>query len=177
MSNEFKLTVIIAGMITAGISYIFTENKRSEAKKEHSIRESKRLELYKVEKEAALPPEYWSAKEAETNAKLEKDKAKIDAEFRLKVDERNREDERLKAIREFEKDAPESYWQHKALEESEKTKREQLRLENERAKRLAETERDIAKRNAEAIERGAKTIERAVRNNRYDDWSHGPAMV
>ncbi|MBO7451089.1 MAG: hypothetical protein J6U54_12060 [Clostridiales bacterium] len=165
MTNEFKLILAISGIVTAGVAYIFTENQRNITKQENAKRETKRLELYKVEKEAALPPEYWSAKEAATNAELETNKAKLDTEYRLEIDKRNRADEKEKAIREFEKDAPESYWNHKRLQEEEKTKREQLRIEDEKSKRMAKTEYDIAERNAKAIENGAKTIERVVRNN------------
>ena len=167
ITNEIKMTLIVGGLIVSGVSavlaYCATENKRNETRKLEAQTETKRLELYKAEQEAKLPPEYWSAKEAETNANLELEKAKIESAEHLEFDKRNREDARKASIREFEKDAPESYWEHKRFLETEITKREQLRIDDERAKRLMNSERDIARRNAEALETGARAIERAVR--------------
>jgi len=167
ITNEIKMTLIVGGLITAGVAYCITENKRSEARKLEAQTETKRLELYKAEQEAKLPPEYWSAKEAKANADLELEKAKIESAEHLEFDKRNREDAEKAAIREFEKDAPESYWEHKKIQETEKTKREQLRMDNERTEKLAKAERDIAKRNAEALETGARALERAVTNRTY----------
>lgn len=172
ISNEIKLALIIGGLITAGVTYCVTESKKHEAKLE-----TKRLELYKAEQEAKLPPEYWSAKEAKVNADLELEKAKIESDKALEIDKRNREDARKAAIREFEKDAPESYWEHKRFQETEITKREQLRMDNERAKRMMNSERDIARRNAEAFETGARAIERAVRTRNLLNGSSSSLLL
>ncbi len=158
MTNEVKGLLLLGGIIMAGVSYICTENKRNELKQAEVKRETKRLE-------ASLPAEYWAAKEAETKANLEKKKIQLENEKQLELDKRNRAEREAQKIREFEKDAPESYWQHKKIEEEEKTKREQMRIDDQKAKRMAEAEKDVAKRNAEAIEASAKTIERAVRGN------------
>lgn len=108
---------------------------------------------------------------------MELEKAKIESDKALEIDKRNREDARKAAIREFEKDAPESYWEHKRFQETEITKREQLRMDNERAKRMMNSERDIARRNAEAFETGARAIERAVRTRNLLNGSSSSLLL
>lgn len=165
ISSELKAALIFGGIVVAGVAYIITENKRNDSKKALKLAEAKQAELEKIEKEAEFPPEYWAAKEAKTRADAEIRKAEIESKEHLEMDKRNREDAEKAAIREFEKDAPDSYWEHKRYQESEKTKRAQIEADEERSRRLAETEQAIAKRNAQVLEAGAKSLERAIRNN------------
>lgn len=165
ISSELKVALIFGGIVVAGVAYVVTENKRNDYKKAIKLAEAKQAELDKAKKEAEFPPEYWAAKEAKTRADAEIRKAEIESKEHLEFDKRNREDAEKAAIREFEKDAPESYWEHKRYKESEKTKRVQINADEARARRLADAERDIARRNAQALEVGAKSLERAIRNN------------
>ncbi len=165
ISSELKAALIFGGIVVAGVAYVVTENKRNDYKKAIKLAEAKQAELDKAEKEAEFPPEYWAAKEAKTRADAEIRKAEIESKEHLEMDKRNREDVEKAAIREFEKDAPDSYWEHKRYKESEKTKRVQINADEARARRLADAERDIARRNAQALEVGAKSLERAIRNN------------
>lgn len=136
-NREMALYLGIAGIATTGIAYAATENSRNNRKR--------------VEIESTMPAEYWEAKKAETEADVKKHQIDIESEARLKIDARNREDERRKAQMEFEKNAPDSYWQAKIEEAREETTRKI-------AQQNAETERIRAKQQAEQV----RSIERAV---------------
>lgn len=73
--------------------------------------------------ERELPDSYWEAKKAEAEAQAKIAQHKADIERELKLDNRNREDERYRQRLEFEKTAPVGYWQEKiAKEESARAK-------------------------------------------------------
>lgn len=142
----------LGSAIMAAVAYVKKNKNHDEA------------ELEKVRLEASYPPEYWKAKEAEVKAEADIQKAKIQSQERLKLDERAREDKRMQAKREFEKDAPSEYWAQKEVEEREKSRRHQMDLDHARSKERDRVDRDIARRNAQAIETGTRSLERVVNN-------------
>lgn len=87
-------------------------------------RDANALEAKKAEIAAGYPPEYWEAEAAKAREKGETERAKIESDERLALDRRERETAEAEAKREFEKDAPDSYWEHKRVEEEERTRRE-----------------------------------------------------
>ena len=149
--NEAK--VMIAFAICAGlgisafpISNYFIKKKQIEA------------DIKKAEIEGQYPPEYWAAKEAESKANAEIEKAKIESDERLVIDLRNRDENERAKKREFEMNAPSEYWEQKKVEEEEITKR---RANDQRYK----AEVEAAKQHQQTIESGIRAAERAVRNN------------
>jgi len=171
MTQELKLA-LIGGTTLIGIVSAFVISKQlDERRNVKTQQEQKRIEaetkIKKAEIEGTYPPEYWVAKKAEAEADAKVREARIESEERLKIDQRNRDEQERKAIREFEKDAPESYWQHKRLEEEEKTKRKQLEIDDRRRQRLEEQERDIAKKQVKSLEESTKTLEKMLRTANY----------
>ena len=171
MTQEVKVAIIATTGVVALIGVLIYSD-HAEKKRQIKIKqESKKLEaetkLKKAEIEGTYPPEYWIAKKAEAEADAQVRQARIESEERLKIDQRNREDADRKAQREFEKDAPESYWQHKRFKEEEETKRKQLEIDDQRRRRLEEQERDIAAKQARSLEEGTKALEKALRTANY----------
>jgi len=167
ISSEVKIVAgigtVVFGMFIIHIYEEFQKQKRIMADKQRT----REHELQLRETEVALPPEYWTAKAAEHEASVKKHEIDIQSQERLKIDQRNREDAERQAIREFEKDAPESYWQHKRFQEEELTKRKQLEIEDQRRRRLEEQERDITAKQVRSLEEGTKALEKALRTANY----------
>lgn len=134
--------------------------------KQNEYDRAMKIKLEEIKKE--YPPEYWTAKAEEAKAKAETDKARIESEERLKIDERIRRDAEIAAKREFEKDAPAEYWEQRRIEQEEQTKREADRrryeAEKESDRMRYEAETESARLHKQAIEASAKAAERALKN-------------
>jgi hypothetical protein len=171
MTQEIKLALIGSTTIAAILGAYIVSNqldKRRVMKEQQAQRELEaQTKLKQAEIEGTYPPEYWVAKKAEAEADAQVRQASIESEERLKIDQRNREDADRKAQREFEKDAPESYWAHKRFIEEEETKRRQLEIDDQRRRRLEEQERDIAAKQVRSLEEGTKALEKALRTANY----------
>jgi len=112
MLNDHKdyISMFFAGVgsFTAiAIALIFRNIKQSEA-------------------ETKMPPEYWIARKAETEADVEKHRISEASNERLVIDLREREETEKARKREFERNAPDEYWQSLAIAEKEKTARERI---------------------------------------------------
>lgn len=110
MSNNYKdyITMFLGGIgsFTAiAVALIIRSIKQSEV-------------------EAQMPPEYWIARKAETEADVEKHRISEESNERLVIDLREREETEKARKREFELNAPDEYWQSLAVAEREKTARE-----------------------------------------------------
>lgn len=177
MTSEVKiLTIATISAVSLIGAYIISEKidkHREMLERQADKQREADSAIKKAEIEGTYPPEYWIAQKAKSEADADIRKARIESDERLEVDRRNREDEERKALREFEKDAPESYWQHKKFEEEEKTKRKQLEIEDNRRKRLEEQEREMAQKNAKVLEEGTRNLERVLRTANYASniWS------
>ena len=177
MTSEIKIIIIATAGVAAlmgtyAVSDYFSK-KREMLERQADKQRDADTQLKKAEIESTYPPEYWVAKKAEIEADEAVRKAQIESEERLKIDQRDRDDQRRKETIEFEKDAPESYWQHKKFKEEEETKRKQMEIDDNRRKRLEEQERELARKNAKAFEEGIKTLERGIRTANYAStmWS------
>ena len=176
MSTEIKAILVIAGIFGGAIAIPAILEKLNDRRElDNDIKKAEieaEANIKKAEIEASYPPEYWQAKEAEAKANAEVKKAQIESDERLKLDARNREEEELKAIREFEKNAPDAYWEHKRVEEEEKTKRElnaeQEKTAREMNKQRYETEQRLTSQNQELIRNGVSAAERAIRTLSYN---------
>lgn len=168
MSNKVVALFGLAGIGAICGTAIFSKKMTEDAHaKEKELKYQTDLEIAQIKK--SYPPEYWNAKAAEASAKADVEKARLESKERLELDLREREDIEKAYKRAFEKDAPAEYWEQKRIEETEKTKRQEMEIEDARRKRIEEQERYIARRNAEAFEKSAKSIERAVRSScNYD---------
>jgi len=80
--------------------------------------------IKKIDAEKEMPAEYWIAKKADTEAQVERYRIDVESRERLILDKRERDDAEKIRQREFELNAPQEYWDSKALEEREKTARE-----------------------------------------------------
>lgn len=149
-----KDIITCAGILGAGLIAAFTYLRKQKIDRDS--------EVEKLKAEASYPPEYWIAKQAEAKANCDIRKAEIESSTKLAIDKRDREDERAKNKMEFEKNAPSEYWNHKEIEEKERSRRHQMDLDNARSKERDRIDRDIARRNAQAVETGARSLERAV---------------
>ena len=150
MDKESFVALAGLGLLIAGVAYVATDESRTELKKT------------KIEK--GYPPEYWVAKAEEARAKISIRKAEIESQERLATDRREREDVARRELLEFEKNAPDGYWEHKKTETRERTKlkEEEARLEADKAR--LEADKYIARRNAEAVRDGARTVGYALRH-------------
>ena len=168
MSNKVVALFGLAGISVLCGALIFSKKMTEDTyTKEKELKYQTDLEIARIKK--SYPPEYWNAKAAEAAAKADVEKARIESKERLEIDQRKREEGERARQMAFEKDAPAEYWEQKRIEETEKTKRREMELEDARRKRIEEQERYIAQRHAEAFEKGAKSIERAVRSScNYD---------
>lgn len=158
MSGEAKVIIACGACIAAVVGGVFIDKnlkRKQELQKKLSDNE---LELKKAELEGSYPPEYWTAKAAQAEADAKVRQARIESEERLKLDERNRKDAEMEALREFEKNAPAEYWEQKRIEEEQKTKREA-------DQRRYEAEKEAAKLHNKAIEESAKAAERALKRS------------
>lgn len=142
-NDQFKLMFALGATAIGAVAYSATANKRND------------LKLAKIE--AEYSPEYWEAKKAEAEASVAKHRLEVEAEERLKIDQRVRNDERAKAIREFEKDAPAEYWENKRIEQEEETRRFQMRQE-------AKNRYQLTDRRARALENSSRSLERTLKN-------------
>ena len=167
-TSQFKIAAGFAVACIGICAYSYLKKEDLKTKKAEFEAKQKQIELDILEEQTKFPPEYWAAKQAETEASVKKHEVDVASQERLEIDARTRRDAEAKAKREFEKDAPESYWAQKKVEEEERTRRHQMDLDDQRMRRQAEADRDIAKRNAEALESSAKTIERAIRRANGD---------
>lgn len=149
MTNEVKLVGIISATIIGAVGGCLYVHDRDQKRKVAT-------EIEKAQIVATYPPEYWNSKAEEAKAKSETEQSRIASEERLKIDERNRKDAEREAKREFEKNAPAEYWEQKRIEESEKTRREEVRHLHE-----------ASQKNAELMSKTASAIERAMRNTSY----------
>lgn len=159
-SSEIKFYSIIAGTVSTAIGGLLAY-----------IYHDKNLTKIRIaEEQAKLPPEYWESKKAEAaaeadkhaadkKAETEQQKAKLESEERLKLDARERDAVAHRERLEFEKNAPDSYWESKAKVEEEKTRRHSMDLENDRIQRQIKAERDLARRSAQLIESHKASIE------------------
>lgn len=86
-------------------------------------RESNALEAKKAELAAGYPPEYWEAEAEKAREHEATERAKVESHERLTLDERERATAEAEAKREFEQNAPDSYWQHLKTVEEEETRR------------------------------------------------------
>lgn len=135
--TRLEAFVALGGLsiVSIAASYILTDGKRKEVKK--------------IEQQAKLPPEYWTAKVEEAKASVKKHQMDVESNERMTLDRRNREDAERTAKLEYEKNAPKEYWEHKRIMEEEKTKRdtehERIRSEERLARKQAETIRDSAR--------------------------------
>lgn len=80
--------------------------------------------IKQIDAETQMPPEYWIAKKAETEAEIEKYRISEESRERLIIDQRERTDVEKARKREFEMNAPKEYWDSIAIAEREKTNRE-----------------------------------------------------
>ena len=163
-SSEIKIVAGIGVACVGIIAYAYVKKQDLKTKEAENLVKAKQIEFDKMEQETKLPPEYWTAKKAESEASVEKYRIDKESSERLTIDSRDRKAAEDQAKREFEKDAPPEYWAHKKVEEEEKTRRHQMDLDDARLNRQAQTERAIAAKNAEALASGAKSLERAITN-------------
>lgn len=146
--NSSKNQLIALAVLSAGAAamiaipaFIFNRNKRYEIDSEAALK----IKLKEIE--AGYPDSYWEAKKAKEEARIEIERAKIESNERLTKDARDRETKAQEALREFEKNAPDSYWEAKKAVAREETQR-QLNAEQIEFEREALRERNRALKDA-----------------------------
>ena len=172
-SSEAKaLTIAVLAVGTVCIIPIITsqmDKKRRDQLEDANKQRQAEKEIKIAEIQSTYPPEYWVAEKAKTDAKAAEVQARIESEERLEMDKRDRETSEAAALREFEKDAPESYWVQKKLEAEERTKQvkiqEEQKTQQELNRQRFESEKAVAKAHSDALKEGARIAERAIRRD------------
>ena len=172
INSNVKIAIAMAGCIlligTPVIVHEIDKKREKDIRERESIRKSE-AEIERAKIEGTYPPEYWIAKKTKAECEANIKKAQIESDERLVIDARDREKAEREAIRAFEKDAPEEYWNQKKIEAEEYTKQVQIEAEQKTQQQLNhqryETEKAMTKQHADAMRAGLYATEKLLRQN------------
>lgn len=172
INSNIKIAIALAGCVlvigTPVVIHEIDKKREKDIRERESIRKTEaEIEIAKIE--GTYPPEYWVAKKTKAEREADVKKAQIESDEHLVLDARNREDAEREAIRIFEKDAPEEYWNQKRIEAEEYTKQLKIEMEQKTQQELNrqrfESEKAIAKQHSDAINAGIYATEQLLRRN------------